>query len=271
MARDEMLVRWFINDSGDTKSWRLKRHGVSAFFDWMSSWCRMAEHPRDLGDDRPGFDLPALRVHRHRTAAIDVKGEGLFAGEVLSATTLHDVKRQTIGARAEAAGAVVAAEPGEPWVVWCDTDYESAALAETIPGAIEVRGSHPVERKEEALAAFADGSARVIVTKPSICGFGLNWQHCARVVFVGRSFSYESWYQAVRRCWRFGQARPVDVHLIVAEGEDAIGRVIDRKAEDHKTMKAAMVAAMSRAMGRAATVRVAYDPTHTGRLPSWMR
>jgi superfamily II DNA or RNA helicase len=270
MARDEMLVRWFINDSGDTKSWRLKKHGVRPFFDWMASWCRMAEHPRDLGDERPGFDLPPLRVHRHQAKdSADVPTDGLF-GIALSATTLHDVKRATSTARAEVAAALVAAAPGEPWIVWCDTDYEADALAKAVPDATEVRGSHAIEQKEEALAAFADGTARVILTKPSICGFGLNWQHCARVVFVGRSFSYESWYQAVRRCWRFGQARPVDVHLVVAEGEDQIGRVIDRKAEDHKTMKAAMVDAMRRAMGREAALRVAYNPTFAGRLPSWV-
>jgi superfamily II DNA or RNA helicase len=270
MARDEMLVRWFINDASDTKSWRLKRHGVTAFFDWMASWCRMAEHPRDLGDDMPGFDLLPLNIHRHHAVdSANVPTDGLF-GIALSATTLHDVKRATAKARADVVAGLVHAEPDEPWVVWVDTDYEADAMAAVLPEAVEVRGSHSIERKEDALAAFADGSARVILSKPSICGHGLNWQHAARMAFVGRSFSYESWYQAVRREWRFGQTRPVDVHLIVAEGEDQIGRVIDRKADDHKIMKAAMVAAMRRAMGQSAHLRVAYDPRHEGRLPAWL-
>jgi SNF2 family DNA or RNA helicase len=110
----------------------------------------------------------------------------------------------------------------------------------------------------------------VIITKPSVCGQGLNWQHADRMAFVGRSFSYESWYQAVRRCWRFGQTKPVHVHLIVSEGEDQIGRVIDRKAEDHATMKQAMRDASRRNMGKSSEVKVPYNPTHNGRLPSWL-
>ncbi|MGH9255366.1 MAG: helicase-related protein, partial [Vicinamibacterales bacterium] len=270
MARDEMLVRWFINDSGDTKSWRLKGHAVGPFFDWMVSWARMAGHPRDLGDDQPGFDLPPLRLHRHRAfESPDLPTDGLF-GTLVSATTMHDVKRATAEARADVAARLVKDDGGEPWVVWCDTNYEADALVRAIPEAVDVRGSQTISRKEDTLAAFADGGARVIITKPSVAGHGLNWQHCARVIFVGRSFSYEAWYQAVRRCWRFGQARSVDVHLVVAEGEDQIGRVIDRKADEHTAMKAAMVAAMRRALGTEAAVRVAYTPTHSGRLPAWM-
>jgi hypothetical protein len=183
---------------------------------------------------------------------------------------MHAVKRETAQARAEAVGALVAAEPGEAWVIWCDNDAEADALMAAVPGAVEVRGSHTPDRKEEALAAFAAGEARYIITKPSVAGMGLNWQHAARVAFVGRSFSYEAWYQAVRRCWRFGQTRPVDVHLIVAEGEDQIGRVIDRKAGDHATMKRAMAAAMARSRSERAVTRVRYEPNHVGRLPQWM-
>jgi hypothetical protein len=270
MSRDEMLVRWFINDSADTKSWRLKGHAVTPFFDWMSSWSRMAEHPRDLGNDIPGFDLIPLRIVRHQAVEPEtpIMG-GLFGGDV-SATGIHDLKRQTIGARADVAAALVSAEPSEPWIVWCDTDYEADALLSLIPNAVDVRGSHSIERKESTLAAFADGSARILISKPSVCGFGLNWQHCARIIFVGRSFSYEAWYQAVRRCWRFGQTREVQVHLIVAEGEDHIGRIIDRKADSHALLRKEMRAAMARAIGRESARRVAYNPQHAGRLPSWL-
>lgn len=270
MNRDEMLVRWFINDSGDTGTWRLKGHAVTPFFDWMASWARMAEHPRDLGDDVPGFDLLPLKITRHQAVEPDMPiTGGLFGGDV-SATGLHDLKRQTIEARADVVAELVTAEPTEPWLVWCDTDYESAALVKRLPFAMEVRGSHPVERKEDAAASFQDGSLRVLVSKPSIFGQGLNFQHCARMVFVGRSFSYESWYQAVRRCWRFGQQRPVHVHLIVAEGEDSIGRVIDRKADDHDKMRGEMRAAMKRALSAESARRVAYHPTHVGRLPDFL-
>lgn len=271
MTREEMLVRWFINDSGDTKSWRLKGHAVEPFFDWMASWSRMAEHPRDLGDDLPGFDLRPMDVRRHQAEEPDspITG-GLFGGDV-SATGLHLVKRQTIDARAAVVAELVNAEPSEPWVVWCDTDYEADALAALLPDAIEVRGAHPIERKEASLAAFAEGRARVLISKPSVCGFGLNWQFCARMAFVGRSFSYEAWYQAVRRCWRFGQTRTVQVHLVVAEGEDAIGRVLERKSADHSTLRRSMVAAMRRATSHSSSRRVIYDATYQAQWPRWWR
>jgi sugar phosphate isomerase/epimerase len=127
-----------------------------------------------------------------------------------------------------------------------------------------------IEAKEEALNAFATGHARVIITKPSIAGYGVNWQHCANVAFVGRTFSYEAWYQAVRRCWRFGQKSPVQVHLAVAEGEDQIGRVIDRKSADHAMMKRAMADAMRRAGDHTKKTKLAYEPNHKGRLPTWL-
>jgi superfamily II DNA or RNA helicase len=273
MARDEMLVRWFINDGSDTKSWRLKRHGVLSFFDWMSSWSRMAEHPRDLGFEVDGFDLPPLKIHRHHADTPIIAEPGsLFANTEVSATEMHAIKRQTAYGRADRAAELVTAER-EPWVIWCDTDYEADALLSRFTGqtdVVEVRGSHSIERKESALAAFADGTVRVIITKASIAGHGLNWQHCSRMVFVGRSFSYESWYQAVRRSWRFGQKSPVNIHLIVADGEDAIGRVIDRKTGDHIRMKAAMVAAMHRDEGLRAVIRNPYNPTHAGRQPAWL-
>jgi hypothetical protein len=224
----------------------------------------MAEHPRDLGDDRAGFDLPPLHVHRHHV-------EGTSADEApVSAVDMFKVKRATSAVRARAVADLVTADR-ESWVVWCDTNDEADALLALLPEAGEVRGSDSIEDKEATIAAFGDGSLRVLITKPSITGFGLNWQHCARMAFVGRSFSYEAYYQAVRRCWRFGQQRPVQVHLIVAQGEDHISAVIDRKAEDHVRMKREMTLAMRRAMGTAATLRVPYLPTHAGQLPSWMR
>lgn len=272
LSQSEMLVRWFINDSFDaSKTWRLKGHAVSDFWDWMASWSRMASHPRDLGDDVPGFDLPELRIIRHRAAG-EVKYDGLLFGPTdVSATEMHDLKRQTAKSRAEVVAEQVHASR-EPWLVWCDTDYEADALTAALgrEGVVEVRGSHPVERKEESLLAFLSGQIRVLVTKPSICGWGLNFQHCARMAFVGRTFSYESWYQAVRRCWRFGQQREVEVHIVVADGEEAIGRVLDRKSEDHERMKSEMTKAMKRAMGQDSMRRAPYNPNHDGELPRWI-
>ena len=269
MASNEMLMRWFVADQTQMGRYRIKGHGEEDFWSWMSSWSRCAETPDDLGFDGSKFILPEMNVIRHKQMG-DIRAPAgeLFMGD-LSATNIHTVKRQTSEVRSQAVADLVNAEPGEAWVVWCDTDYEADALKKRLPDAVEVRGSQKIETKEDGLAAFADGTARVIITKPSVAGMGLNWQHCARVAFAGRSFSYEAWYQAVRRCWRFGQTRPVDVHLIVAEGEDQIGRVIDRKAADHITMKRAMASAMKRAMSRS-VVKVPYNPTYIGRTPQWL-
>ncbi len=271
MASNEMLARWFVSDQTQMGRYRLKGHAQADFWDWMASWARCAETPEDVGYDGSRFVLPPLNIHRHKAAG-DVRAPAgaLFMSD-LSATNIHGVKRQTAQARADAVAALVDKEPGEPWVIWCDTDYEADALRDAITGAVEVRGSQPADKKEQGLDQFASGERRYIITKPSVAGMGLNWQHSARVAFVGRSFSYEAWYQAVRRCWRFGQTRPVDVHLIVAEGEDQIGRVIDRKADDHRTMKRAMAEAMRRARAQSSTVKVPYHPTHIGRFPSWLK
>lgn len=274
MQSNEMLSRFFINDTAQaSQKWRLKRYGVDAFWDWVASWCRLAQLPSDLGGDDTGFVLPPLDIIRHRAAesAPTITG-GLFGDEAVSATNLHTIKRATASKRAGIASAL-AMSNDEPWVIWVDTDYESDEVMSSIgkvPGVVEVRGSMDADKKERHIEAFADGTARVLITKPSVTGFGLNWQHCARTVFAGRSFSYEAWYQAVRRFWRFGQQRTVQVHLVVAEGEDSISRVIDRKADDHGEMKVAMRATMSRNNGQGSARRVAYAANHKGKLPSWI-
>lgn len=276
MSSNEMLSRFFINDTSTaSQHWRLKRHAVVPFWDWMASWCRMAAMPSDLGDSDEGFQLPPLNVHRHRTGTTTIKPpEGdLFALEMVSATGMHTLKRHTAEARAVIAADIVRSEPTEPWVLWVDTDYEAEAVFDAlrgVEGVAEVRGTMPAERKECTIEGFSTGAVRVLLTKSSVTGFGLNWQHCARTIFVGRSFSYESWYQAIRRLWRFGQTRTVECHLIVAEGEETIGRVIDRKSGEHESMKRAMAEAMKRSIGCKSAVRVPYRPTYTGRLPAWM-
>lgn len=271
MQSNEMLSRWFINDTATaSQRWRLKGHATEAFWDWVASWSRCAETPADLGYDATRFVLPPLNLHRHQAAGDTRRAAGSLFAEDVSATTMHALKRETATARAEAVAALIDAEPGEAWVVWCDNEAEADALRDTITGAVEVRGSQSTEQKEAALDAFLTGERRYLITKPSIAGRGLNLQFAARMAFVGRSFSYEAWYQAVRRCWRFGQTRPVDVHLIVAEGEDQIGRVIDRKASGHAEMKLAMAAAMRRARATKIATKVPYFPTHTARLPAWM-
>lgn len=273
MAANEMLSRFFINDTSTaSQEWRLKGHAEKPFWNWMASWARMASAPSDLGDSDEGFILPPFDVIRHRARDTRITQElsDMFGIPNLSATNLHDVKRQTIEARAEKAAEAVHGDLDQAWIIWCDTDYEAQELKHAIPSAIEIRGSQSIDEKEEKLEAFGTGQAKHLIAKPSMCGFGLDWSHCARMAFVGRSYSYETWYQAVRRCWRFGQKHKVIVHLIVAEGESEIGRVIDRKAGDHAKMKIAMREAMTRAQGKTEITKVAYAPNHVARLAPWI-
>ncbi|GLS45120.1 helicase-related protein [Methylobacterium brachythecii] len=277
MASNEMLSRWFVTDQQQMGKYRVKRAAVRPFWEWVSSWARCVAKPSDLGFSDAGYDLPELVTCRHlieadRTsdAGSERDGQGrLFRMPEMSATSIHQEKRLTTAARAARIAEVVALEPTEAWIVWCDTDYEADALAAVIPDAVEVRGSMSAEMKEERLDAFSRGAIRILISKPSVAGFGLNWQHCARMAFVGLSFSYESYYQAVRRCWRFGQTRPVHVHVACADTEAAIGDTIARKAGDHAAMKREMTAAMARA-ARSSTVLEDYRPSLTAALPARM-
>ncbi len=271
MQSNEMLSRWFKNDTSTaSQTWRLKKHAEADFWDWVASWAVCADSPEDLGFDGSRHVLPPMQQFRHHVQAEHKPQDGTLFGADLSATTMHATKRRTAGTRADIVRGLVEAEPGEPWLLWCDSDAEADALMAAVPGAVEVRGSHTPEHKEATLADFVQGRARYLVAKPSACGFGLNFQHCARAAFIGRTFSYEQWYQAVRRCWRFGQTRPVHVHIVVAEGEEQIGRIVDRKAGDHAKMKQAMAAAMRRASAVNVQTKVPYLPKHETRLPAWL-
>lgn len=277
MKRDQMLMRWFLHDSADTGTWRLKGHAVRPFWDWVASWSRCVSKPSDLGFSDDGFSMPELKIHRHLVAADRSVNAGeekdgqakLFRMPDTSATAIHTEKRMTKDARAQRAAEIVNAEPDEPFTVWVETDYDADAVMAMLPGAIEVRGSMSPEEKEDRLTAFSRGQERILVTKASIAGFGLNWQHCARTVFAGVTFSYEAFYQAVRRHWRFRQTRDVHAHIVVADTEAAIWDIVTRKAGDHATMKTEMSAAMARAH-RAETQLVSYQPKIEGTLPAWM-
>jgi hypothetical protein len=278
MDSREMLSRWFINDTSDaSQSWRLKGHAAASYWEWVASWARCVARPSDLGFSDDGFELPELIEMTHRVgvdltddAGEDRDGQNLmFRVTETSATSIHREKRRTVDDRADAIAELVTADHGEPWILWCDTDAEAEALTSRIGDAVEVRGSMKPEQKEERLVAFGAGDIRVLVSKPRICGYGLNWQHCARMAFVGMSYSYEAYYQAVRRCWRFGQTRPVEVHIALADTERPIFDAVRLKAAAHEMMKAEMVSAMRRAHQRAET-KVAYQPTKIFPLAKWV-
>jgi hypothetical protein len=277
MTRDQMLMRWFIHDSADTGTWRIKGHAIRPFWDWVASWSRCISKPSDLGFSDDGFSMPELNMIRHNVTADRSENRGaekdgqsrLFRMPDTSATAIHTEKRMTKGARADCVAGIVAKEPNETWTIWVETDYDAHAILEAIPGAVEVRGSMTPEMKEERLTAFTTGEISTLVTKASIAGFGLNWQHCARTAFAGMSFSYEAFYQAVRRHWRFRQTRDVDCHIITADTEAAIWDVVSRKAGDHSMMKAEMAAAMARAHRTEARL-THYNPVKQAVLPEWM-
>lgn len=251
MSSHRMLSRWFLNDTTQAGVWRLKRHGAADFWRWVASWAVALELPSDLGFADDGFVLPGMDWQTH-TVDVDVtEGRGevhgqaaLFRDPSLSATTMHAEMRRTAAARCAKVAALVASQPREPWIVWCNTNYEADELVRLMPDAVEVRGAESIDAKERKIAAFGDGTARVIITKPSICGFGLNWQHCARMAFVGLSYSYEALYQAMRRSYRFGQTRNVEAHVVCAATEGAVLATILRKQSQHSDMKAALRSAV---------------------------
>ena len=196
-----------------------------------------------MGYPDDGFALPPLNVETISVDADAVSDDRLFAVPVATMLERRQARRESIGERVAIVADLVNAS-SDPWVVWCDLNDESSALARAIPDAVEVRGSDDTEHKESSLLAFTNGDARVIVTKPSIAGWGLNWQHCANVAFAGLSDSYEQYYQAVRRCWRFGQTRPVQVTIVASNREHAVLENVRRKEAQATAMFADIVEAM---------------------------
>ncbi len=244
MKSSQMLATFFNHDGSVGQGigrWNLKRHGLDHFWEWMASWSVMVRRPSDLGFSDDGFVLPALQVLQHTVPADGPTPGYLFPVEARSLSDRLGARRQTIGVRAQQCAELTTEGT---WVVWCNLNAESEALTKLIDGAVEIRGSDSPESKEDKLGAFSAGQIRVLVTKPTIAGYGLNWQHCHQVCFVGLSDSFEQYYQAIRRCWRFGQTKSVDVHVITAETEGEVVRNIQRKERDAARMAESMVGHM---------------------------
>lgn len=240
-SRAEMLAEFFVHDGGDTQTWRLKGHARHVFWRWVASWGAMVRSPADLGHDASAYELPPLNVMQHTVETDHNPAHGLFAMEAQTLMERRDARRASMVERVRAC-AHMANTDREPWVIWCDLNAEGDALTAAIDGAVQISGSDDADVKERRLHDFANGNIRVLVSKPSICGFGLNWQHCARMAFVGVTDSFEAYYQAVRRCWRFGQKRPVDVHVFASQQEGAVVANLKRKEQDARAMACAMAA-----------------------------
>ncbi len=264
MSLSGMQATFFTHDGGDTSKWRLKGYAEDDFWRWMCSWSVLLRRPSDLGYDDGAYALPELGTIEH---LVDVEGP--------AAKTLSErlkARRESIAERVAKAVELTPAEG--PFVWWCNLNAEADALVAAIPGAVQVSGSDKEDEKEQKLKAFSAGEIRILVTKPKICGFGMNWQHCADTGFVGLNDSFEQVYQAVRRFWRFGQTRPVTVHFVAASTEGAVLENLKRKEADAERMGAAMVAQMadlsSDIIHGAARATDEYKPTIPVAVPFWL-
>lgn len=276
MKQTEMLATFFVHDGGETQKWRLKGHAKEHFFRWVASWACCLNSPSDIGGDAEGFDLPELRIHEVRVGTENIEKDGQFmfiAPQVLTLAERREARRNSLKERVEKA-AEIANQTDDQVLIWCDLNIESSELARAITGAVEVTGSMSLEEKEDAMLRFADGRSRCLVSKPSIAGFGCNWQHCHKEVFVGISDSFESFYQAVRRCWRFGQTQPVDVYIVISEGEGAVRQNIERKQKDAETLMKSLVGytreAVQHDMLQTARMTEAYSAGVHMKVPSWL-
>jgi hypothetical protein len=239
MTRTEMLSMFFVHDGGETQKWRLKGHAEAEFWKWICSWAVMIRKPSDLGYDDGKFILPELRMHQITVETTNT-GDCLFAMEAQTLQERQKARKDSTQDRVAKCADIINGDT-EPWLIWCNLNDESAAIKSAVDGAVEVKGSDKPESKESALLGFSAGEFSRLVTKPKIAGHGMNWQHCNNVAFVGLSDSYEQFYQAVRRCWRFGQTKPVDCYIITADTEGAVVKNIERKEQDAERMAANMV------------------------------
>lgn len=254
MPSNEMIARWFINDSMKAGHYRLKGHAEKDFWRWLTSWAVCISKPRDLGNafDMPGYDLPPLHIIEHllpagEAAKARAQAHGkLYADDSVSATKLHAVRRESLPERIALARSIADTLPPDDYLtLWCDLNDESAALALAFPDALEVRGSHSPDFKEKRLLAFTRGEARQIITKAEIAGLGLNWQHCNAQIHAGLNFSFEMLYQKIGRSYRFGQTRDVFIHLITSETEGNVVEAVRKKQAQFQVMQQSMNAAMT--------------------------
>ena len=270
MSGKEILALFFRQDGNTTHKWRLKGHAQRAFWMWMAEWSVAIRRPSDLGYSDSGYILPALNMHQE--AVVNDRHDGyLFAMEAKTLAERRQSRRDSLEKRV-ARAAELCNGNGEQWLVWCDLNVEGDALAKAIPDAVQVNGADSADFKEKALSDFATGALRVLVSKPSIAGFGMNFQSCHNIVFVGLSDSYEAFYQAIRRCWRFGQKHEVECYVICADSDGAVVENIRRKESQSTEMFEEVVKAMG-GLSAAAAHRneMIYNPTEPVEIPVWLR
>lgn len=272
MSRTEMLATYFIHDGSDTSKWRLKGYGEKKFWEWVATWAVCVRTPEDLGYTKEGYELPELNLIEHIVDS-SVKDYELFAKRAETLSERREARKESMNDRVAVARSLCA-ENDEIWLVWCDFNAESSALHQAIGGSVEVVGADDPEYKAETAINFADGEIHALVSKPSIYGFGMNFQNCHNMIFCGISDSYEQFYQAVRRCWRFGQNHPVDVHIIISEAELNVLDNIKHKQEQMEQMQNNMVALMHDVtmseIKHTTRITTEYKPKERMSLPVWI-
>ena len=274
-TRSEMLAEYFVHDMDKTQDWRLKGHAVKPFWRWVASWGAMLKRPSDLGYEDEGFKLPELNIYP-KIIAVDNRDfwkEGfLFAPDVKTLSDQRATRKATATQRIEIA--VELAKQKGQCLIWCELNDEADAVEKAIEDCVQVKGSDSLDEKKERLLGFTNGDIRVLASKVSICGFGMNWQKCNRIIFMGASHSYEQTYQAIRRCWRFGQKKPVDVYVISADTETSIMDNFKRKEADATHMAEEMVSMVKESLLSELRGSVKewneYKPSKKMIIPEWL-
>lgn len=273
MSMVEMLAMFFVNDTGNTGSWRLKGHGKAKFWEWLSTWAVVIRKPSDLGFSDEGYELPPLNIIEHEVqTAIPLDGE-LFAKPAQTLSERRQAKRDSLQQRVRVAAELVN-NSDEAWIVWCYLNDESESLSRAILDNVEVKGADKMDDKESRLLSFQHGNEHCLITKPSIAGFGMNFQHTHNHVFVGLDDSFEKYYQAIRRQYRFGQKHQVNSHIVISDGEGEIKKNIERKQSQHNEMTDQMVSHMREFMQKEITgahiEKSVYNPQTKMELPTWI-
>ena len=269
MSRNEMLAMYFIHDGGNTSSWRLKGHCEQLFWDFVSDWATMIEKPSDIGFSDDGYILPPLNLIEDYIET-EKRDDGLlFNDTAVNATCYNEELRQTIRERMEECARIVNGNPDENYIIWIKQDVEGDMLRELIPDAVEVRGSEKPEVKESKLLGFGRNEFRVLVTKLKIAQFGLNYQNCHNQIFASLDFSFESTYQGIRRCYRFGQTHEVNITLICTDTMQNVRETIQRKQAQFESMQAAMTAATNRNISAKSKFKQTAG-TQTMKLPNFL-
>jgi len=272
MSYNEMLATFFVHDGGETSKWRLKGHAEDSFWKWMASWGCFLNKPSDLGYSDDGFSLPPLIDHQHIVNSCPTEG-ALFAFEAKGLMERQQARRASLDKRVAKCADVVNGSD-KPFLVWCDLNAEADALKRLIPGSLEIRGTDKPEWKESLMLDFADGNIPVLITKPEIAGWGMNWQVCSNTAFVGLSDSFEMMFQATKRFHRHGQKNAVNRHIIISEAEGSVLQNIMRKEADFMRMIGEMVehtkSIFSGNIGKLARMQDSYDANTKIIMPTWM-